>query len=103
MDCTFNAQISCAVITQLICTFALHKAGFLMMWLMFLVVILLLFPVGKKSNFITVVMVDNKLVNCILIFTHFTFSFPVPASREGSAKMYHLTVKATRKPVNIYM
>ena len=35
-----KAQINCAVITQLICTFALHKAGFLMMWLMFLVVIL---------------------------------------------------------------
>ena len=46
-----KAQISCVVITQLICTFALHKAGFLMMWLMFLVVILLLFPVGKKSNY----------------------------------------------------
>ena len=40
-----KAQISCAAITQLICTFALHKAGFLIMWLMFLVVILLLFPV----------------------------------------------------------
>ena len=47
------------MITQLICTFALHKAGFLMMWLMFLVVILLLFPVGKNTNFITVIMVDN--------------------------------------------
>ena len=43
-----KAQISCPVITQLICTFALHKAGFLMIWLMFLVLILLLFPVGKK-------------------------------------------------------
>ena len=42
-----KAQISCAVITQLICAFALHKAGFLMMWLMFLVVNLLLFPVRK--------------------------------------------------------
>ena len=39
--------ISCAVITQLICTFALHK-GFLMMLLMFLVVILVLFPSGKS-------------------------------------------------------
>ena len=47
------------IITQLIFTFALHKAGFLMMWLMFLVVILSLFPVGKKSNFITVIMVDK--------------------------------------------
>ena len=60
MDHTFNelkskAQISCKVITQLIC------AGFLMMWLMFLVeLILLLFPVGKKFNFITVIVVDNK-------------------------------------------
>ena len=43
-----KAQISCAVITQLICAFALHEAGFLMMWPMFLVVILLLFLVGKK-------------------------------------------------------
>ena len=41
-------QISCAVITQLICTFALHKTGFLMIWLMCLVVILLLFPVEKS-------------------------------------------------------
>ena len=31
-----KAQISCTVITQLICTFALHKAGFLMMLLIFL-------------------------------------------------------------------
>ena len=55
-----KAQISCAVIKQLICAFALHKAGFLMMWLMFWVVILLLFPFGKKFNFSTVIMVDNK-------------------------------------------
>ena len=40
--------ISCAVIKQLICAFDLHKAGFLMMWFMFLVVILVLFPVGKS-------------------------------------------------------
>ena len=46
-----KAQISCAVIIQLICAFALHKAGFLMMCLMFLVVIVLLFPVGKKVSF----------------------------------------------------
>ena len=43
-----KAQISCAVIMQLIHAFAFHKAAFLMMWLMFLVVILLLFLVGKK-------------------------------------------------------
>ena len=30
-----------------------------MMWLMVFVVILFLFPVGKKSYFITVIMVDN--------------------------------------------
>ena len=30
-----------------------------MMWLTFLVIILLLFSVGKKSNFITVIMVNN--------------------------------------------
>ena len=30
-----KAQISCAVITQLICTFALHKAIFLMILLIF--------------------------------------------------------------------
>ena len=40
--------ISCAVITQLICAFALHKEGFLVMLLMFLVVILVLFPNGKS-------------------------------------------------------
>ena len=70
---------------------------------MFLVVILLLFPVGKKSNFITVIMVDNKYCQLHPYFYSFYFQFPVPASREGSAKMYHLTVKATRKPLNIYM
>ena len=40
--------ISCAVITQLICAFALHKEGFLVMLLMFSVVILVLFPNGKS-------------------------------------------------------
>ena len=100
-----KAQISCAVITQLICTFALHKAGFLMMWLMFLVVILLLFLVGKKSYFITVIMVDKKYCQLIPYFHFYSFYFQFSSSslQEGSAKMYHLTVKATRKPVNIYM
>ena len=70
-----KAQVSCPVITQLICTFALHKAGFLMMWLMFLVVILLLFPVGKTSNFITVIMVDNKYCQLHPYFYSFYFQF----------------------------
>ena len=48
-----------AQITQLICTFTLHEAGFYDVAHV-LVVILLLFPVGKKSNFITVIMVENK-------------------------------------------
>ena len=57
-----KAQIRCAVITQLIRAFVLHKAGFLMMWLMFLVVILLLFLVGKSLILLqcTVIMVNNK-------------------------------------------
>ena len=36
------------LLTQLICAFALHKEGFLVMLLMFLVVILVLFPNGKS-------------------------------------------------------
>ena len=42
-----KAQISCTVITQLICTFALNKAVFLMMWLMFWVVIYYCFLLEK--------------------------------------------------------
>ena len=41
-----KAQISCAVITQLIHAFALYKAGFLM-WLMFLVFIFFCFLLEK--------------------------------------------------------
>ena len=42
---------------------------------MFLVVILLLFPVGKKSNFITVIMVDNKYCQLHPYFYSFYFQF----------------------------
>ena len=54
-----KAQINCAVITQLICSFALHKAGFYDVangfGSNFIIV-----SCWKKSNFITVIMVDNK-------------------------------------------
>ena len=42
---------------------------------MFLAVILLLFPVGKKSNFITVSMVDNKYCQLHPYFYSFYFQF----------------------------
>ena len=45
-----KAQISCAIITQLICAFDLGKACFLMMWLIFLLEVLLLLLVGKMAN-----------------------------------------------------
>ena len=78
-----KAQISCGVITQLIHAFALHKAGFLMMWLMFLVVILLLFLVGKSLILLqcTVIMVNNKY--CQLHPEFYSFYFQFSSSREG--------------------
>ena len=91
-----KVQISCAVITQLIHAFALHKAGFLM-WLMFLVEILLLFLIGKSLILLqcTVIMVNNKYSQLQPEFYSFYFQFS--SSREGSAKMYHFKCKGNKE------
>ena len=92
-----KAQISCAVITQLIHAFAFHKAGFLMMWLMYLVVILLFFLLEKSLILLqcTVIMVSNKY--CQLHPEFYSFYFQFSSSREGSAKVYLFNCKGNKE------
>ena len=64
---------------------------------MFLVVILLLFPVGKKSNFIAVIMVDNKYCQLHPYFYSFYFQFSSSSLQGRFSQVVPLNCKGNKE------